>query len=63
MYKFTCLRCYNCNSVIINLPESEVEKLNGLTFQCECCDYLNLLSNSRFIEAAKENLKSICSFS
>lgn len=48
MYKFKSLKCYNCNSVLLNLPESEIVKLNGLNFQCECCGHQNLLSRSRF---------------
>lgn len=48
MYKFKSLKCYNCNSVLLNLPESEIIKLNGLNFQCECCGHQNLLSMSRF---------------
>jgi hypothetical protein len=42
------LKCYHCNSVIIDLPESEIIKLNGLNFRCECCNNENLLSGLKF---------------
>lgn len=48
MYKFVTLRCYHCQSVILNLPEAEITKLNGLNFQCECCGHQNLLEKFRF---------------
>ncbi|MDQ2087538.1 hypothetical protein RBH29_13985 [Herbivorax sp. ANBcel31] len=48
MYNFKSLICYNCKSVILNLPESEVSKLDGLTFQCECCGNKNVLSQFTF---------------
>lgn len=48
MYNFKSLRCYNCKSVILNLPEIEISKLNGLNFQCECCGHQNLLTEFKF---------------
>jgi len=32
MYNFKTLTCYNCKSVMLNLPEVEISKLNGLNF-------------------------------
>jgi len=40
MYTFITLKCNHCGSVIFNLPEDEANKLNGLTFLCECCNTL-----------------------
>ncbi len=48
MYNFKSLRCYNCKSVILSLPEIEISKLNGLNFQCECCGHQNLLTEFKF---------------
>ncbi|MCR4435426.1 MAG: hypothetical protein QHH06_03350 [Clostridiales bacterium] len=48
MYKFKSLKCYHCNSVLLNLPESEIAKLDGLSFQCECCGHQNILSAFKF---------------
>lgn len=48
MFDFRSLTCFNCNSVMLNLPKLEVEKLNGLRYRCECCDHLNMLKESRF---------------
>lgn len=51
MYNFKSLICYNCKSVILNLPEIEITKLNGLNFQCECCGHKNLLEKSEFMKS------------
>lgn len=48
MYNFQSLTCYNCNSVMLNLPQKEVAKLDGLHFRCECCGNLNLLKEFKF---------------
>ncbi|MCX7842675.1 MAG: hypothetical protein N2489_06335 [Clostridia bacterium] len=48
MYKFKSLHCYHCKSVILNLPDFEISKLDGLSFQCECCGHTNVLSGSKF---------------
>lgn len=48
MFDFVTLQCYSCNSVIISLPRSEASKLEGLTFQCECCGHQNLLNQYKF---------------
>lgn len=50
MYNFMTLRCCHCHSVILNLPEPEVVKLDGLTFQCECCSHQNRLAGAKFIK-------------
>lgn len=54
MNKFKTLKCYNCSSVIANLPEPEVFKLNGLTFRCECCNHKNVLKDSKFEECVND---------
>ncbi|NLP14296.1 MAG: hypothetical protein GX383_07500 [Clostridium sp.] len=48
MYNFKTLFCYNCKSVLLNLPEVEISKLNGLNFVCECCGHRNLLTKNQF---------------
>lgn len=48
MYKFKTLHCQHCKSVMLNLPESEILKLNGLNFQCENCGHQNLLLDFKF---------------
>ena len=53
MYDFKSLICYNCKSVILNLPKSEISKLNGLNFQCELWDIEIFLLNLHFLEALK----------
>lgn len=54
MYNFKTLRCYNCDSVVLNLPEKEISKLNGLHFVCECCGHQNLLVNSKFTRSGDD---------
>lgn len=56
MFNFKSLICYNCNSVMLNLPETEIEKLNGLSFRCECCGHLNLLKEFKFLKTIDKNL-------
>ena len=53
MYNFKALRCYNCKSIILNLPEIELYKLDGLNFQCECCGHQNLLTELKFNKATR----------
>jgi RNase P subunit RPR2 len=55
MYNFKSLICYNCKSVILNLPEIEITKLNGLNFQCECCGHKNLLEKYEFMKSQDTN--------
>lgn len=55
MQKIKSLKCYNCNGVILNLPDDEVEKLNGLTFQCECCGHENQLTGTKFRQVLKHD--------
>ena len=63
MYNFKTLRCFNCASVIVNLPESEIIKLNGLTFRCECCNVKNLLQGLKFNGDPKDSKTTIsCSY-
>ncbi|HPD01291.1 MAG TPA: hypothetical protein PLA01_08090 [Acetivibrio sp.] len=51
MYSFKTLFCYNCKSVLLNLPEVEISKLNGLNFVCECCGHRNLLTKNQFFKS------------
>lgn len=55
MFSFKSLHCCHCNAVILNLPESELDKLSGLNFQCECCGHQNLLSESRFYKSTEKD--------
>jgi DNA-directed RNA polymerase subunit RPC12/RpoP len=55
MYDFKSLICYNCKSVILNLPKSEISKLNGLNFQCELCGHRNLLTEFTFSRSTEVN--------
>jgi hypothetical protein len=59
MFLFKTLKCVNCTSVIVNLPEKEIKKLHGLTFRCECCNCLNLLKEFTFVRAQESKLKSL----
>ncbi len=36
---FYTIRCCNCNSVLLNLPKEEIERLNSHTINCESCGY------------------------
>ncbi|MCX7708828.1 MAG: hypothetical protein N2484_03150 [Clostridia bacterium] len=59
MKKFKTLKCYHCSSVVANLPETELLKLNGLTFRCECCNHKNQLHEFEFKECLNDNFISI----
>ncbi|MCX7710431.1 MAG: hypothetical protein N2484_11355 [Clostridia bacterium] len=48
MYNFKALHCYHCSSLILQLPDKEISKLDGLSFECECCGHNNLLSEFKF---------------
>lgn len=48
MYDFSSLHCNYCNSVMLNLPKSEIYKLNNLTFRCDCCGNHNFLNGLEF---------------
>jgi len=47
--------CYNCNSIIISLPEDDIIKLNGLNFICENCGHHNLLREYKFFKGINED--------
>lgn len=55
MYNFKNLKCYNCKTVILSLPEMEIEKLNGLNFQCDCCGHQNRLQEFKFVKSPNNN--------
>ncbi len=48
---FCTVRCCICNSVLLNLPEEEIEKLNSLTFRCESCGHRLTLNGTNVTEA------------
>ena len=59
MFNFKSLTCYKCKSVMFNLPEMEVVKLNGMHFRCECCGHVNLLNGFRLLKINHRNLPLI----
>ena len=61
MFNFKTLKCCYCNSVIANLPESEINNLDGLTFTCECCNHSNMLVDSEFHKGPERDITSIFS--
>jgi uncharacterized Zn finger protein len=50
VFNFKSLTCYKCKSVMFNLPEMEVIKLNGLLLRCECCGHVNLLNEFKLLK-------------
>ena len=48
--KFYTIKCCICNSVLLNLPKEEVDKLNNLTFRCECCGHHLVLNGTSVIQ-------------
>lgn len=48
---FHTIRCCICNSVLLNLPEEELKRLNSLTFRCECCGHRLILNGASVTEA------------
>lgn len=59
MFRFKTIKCANCKSVIMNLPEDELEKLNGILFRCECCNHLNKLNEYALISTREQNSDSM----
>jgi RNase P subunit RPR2 len=55
MQNSKALTCYNCDSLVLNLSDSELKKLNGLNFRCECCGHENSLKDFAFIKGTNEN--------
>jgi DNA-directed RNA polymerase subunit RPC12/RpoP len=62
MYKFRSLRCFTCNSVILNLPEAEVTKLQGMNIRCENCGHHNSLSGVELNKALTEKLPLLATY-
>jgi hypothetical protein len=58
MYKNTSLHCSYCNSELIKLPKIDVNKLDGLTFKCNCCQHENRLINMHFVKITEKNIMS-----
>ena len=61
MFNFKTLKCNYCGSVITNLPEAVIDKLDGLTFQCECCNHSNILMGSKLYRCPESDATSIFS--
>ncbi|MDP4093390.1 MAG: hypothetical protein Q8920_08520 [Bacillota bacterium] len=55
MFKYKTLRCSHCNSVIVNIPAAEANKLEGMNFTCECCGHHNVLKKSGFKKVKAED--------
>lgn len=55
MYKFKSLRCPTCGSVVLNLPEAEVLKLQGMHIHCNNCGHHNRVSGFALSDLAAEN--------
>ncbi len=54
MYKFKTIRCRNCNSVIYNLPESEIKKIKLIDLYCDDCkDHSSLDSSKQDVKKSK----------
>lgn len=56
MNDYTSLHCYYCTSLILQLPKNEVQKLNGLSFECECCGHNNHLTGFKFSPAISKEI-------
>jgi len=52
---FHTIRCCICNSVLLNLPEEEIEKLNSLTFRCESCGHRLILNGTSVSRAISDD--------
>lgn len=48
---FCTIRCCICESVLLNLPEEEISRLNGLTFRCESCGHKLMLNGTNVLKA------------
>ena len=61
MYNFKTLRCTYCDSVITNLPDIIIDRLDGLTFQCEGCNHSNVLIGAQLYKCREDDTTSIFS--
>ena len=43
---FHTIKCCMCNSVLLNLPKEELDRLNSLTFRCESCGHKLILNGT-----------------
>jgi len=48
---FHTVRCCMCNSVLLNLPKEELERLDSLTFRCESCGHRLILNGTSVTRA------------
>lgn len=46
--------CYNCGWILLEMPASEIIKMNGLNFWCDCCGRANVLNHFKFLKSAAE---------
>ncbi|MDP4179894.1 MAG: hypothetical protein Q8942_02255 [Bacillota bacterium] len=49
------LRCYNCQSVVVELPVSKLSKKEGLNFLCENCGHFNVLKHKMLQKGIERN--------
>lgn len=60
---FHTIRCCICNSVLLNLPEEELKRLNNLTFRCECCGHRLILNGTAVSKAiSAEPLQNVFNY-
>lgn len=59
MFNFKTLKCSYCGSVISNMPDAVISKLDGLTFQCENCNHSNVLMDAKLHKCHEHNATSI----
>lgn len=61
MQDFKKLKCYNCDLIVVDLSEEQIETLTGLNFFCECCGHQNLLIDNKLIagQNSTQNTTSI----
>lgn len=55
MQKTNSLHCYSCESMVLQISSSELKKLNGLNFRCECCGNENKLNESKLVKGTNSN--------
>lgn len=60
---FRTVKCCNCNSVLLNLPEEELMRLNNFAFRCESCGQRLILNGNTVTKAiSTEPLKNILKY-
>ncbi len=57
---FRTIKCCICNSVLLNLPEEELKKLNNISLRCESCGQRLILDGNAVTKAVSaEPLQNI----